>query len=41
MLKIVNISKSFEDGTAQQKILDQLSFVIEAGKSVSIRGASG
>jgi putative ABC transport system ATP-binding protein len=40
MLKIVNISKSFEDGTAQQKILDQLSFVIEAGKSVSIRGAS-
>jgi putative ABC transport system ATP-binding protein len=41
MLKIVNISKSFEDGTAQQKILDQLSFVIEAGESVSIRGASG
>lgn len=41
MLKIVNISKSFEDGTAQQKILDRLSFVIEAGKSVSIRGASG
>ena len=41
MLKIVNISKSFEDGTAQQKILDQLSFVIEAGKSISIRGASG
>ena len=41
MLKIVNISKSFEDGTAQQKILDQLSFVIAAGKSVSIRGASG
>ena len=41
MLKIVNISKSFEDGSAQQKILDRLSFVIEAGKSVSIRGASG
>ena len=41
MLKIVNISKSFEDGTAQQKILDRLSFVIESGKSVSIRGASG
>lgn len=41
MLKIVNISKSFEDGTAQQKILDRLSLVIEAGKSVSIRGASG
>ena len=41
MLKIVNISKSFEDGTAQKKILDRLSFVIEAGKSVSIRGASG
>ena len=41
MLKIVNISKSFEDGRAQQKILDRLSFVIEAGKSVSIRGASG
>jgi len=41
MLKIVNISKSFEDGMAQQKILDRLSFVIEAGKSVSIRGASG
>lgn len=41
MLKIVNISKSFEDGTAKQKILDRLSFVIEAGKSVSIRGASG
>ena len=41
MLKIVNISKSFEDGTAQQKILDRLSFAIEAGKSVSIRGASG
>ena len=41
MLKIVNISKSFEDGTAQQKILDRLSFVIEADKSVSIRGASG
>lgn len=41
MLKIVNISKSFEDGTAQQKILDRLSFTIEAGKSVSIRGASG
>ena len=41
MLKIVNISKSFEDGTAQQKILDQLSFAIETGKSVSIRGASG
>ena len=41
MLKIVNISKSFEDGTAQQKILDRLSFVIEAGKSVSIQGASG
>ena len=41
MLKIVNISKSFEDGTTQQKILDRLSFVIEAGKSVSIRGASG
>jgi putative ABC transport system ATP-binding protein len=41
MLKIVNISKSFEDGTAQQKILDRLSFMIEAGKSVSIRGASG
>ena len=41
MLKIVNISKSFEDGTARQKILDRLSFVIEAGKSVSIRGASG
>ena len=41
MLKIVNISKSFEDGTVKQKILDRLSFVIEAGKSVSIRGASG
>ena len=41
MLKIVNISKSFEDGRAQQKILDRLSFAIEAGKSVSIRGASG
>ena len=41
MLKIVNISKSFEDGTAQKKILDRLSFAIEAGKSVSIRGASG
>ena len=41
MLKIVNISKSFEDGAAQQKILDRLSFMIEAGKSVSIRGASG
>ena len=41
MLKIVNISKSFEDGAAQQKILDRLSFAIEAGKSVSIRGASG
>lgn len=41
MLKIVNISKSFEDGAAQQKILDRLSFTIEAGKSVSIRGASG
>ena len=41
MLKIVNISKSFEDGTVQQKILDRLSFTIEAGKSVSIRGASG
>lgn len=41
MLKIVNISKSFEDGAVQQKILDRLSFVIEAGKSVSIRGASG
>lgn len=41
MLKIVNISKSFEDGTTQQKILNRLSFVIEAGKSVSIRGASG
>jgi putative ABC transport system ATP-binding protein len=41
MLQIVNISKSFEDGTAQQKILDRLSFAIEAGKSVSIRGASG
>ena len=41
MLQIVNISKSFEDGTTQQKILDRLSFAIEAGKSVSIRGASG
>lgn len=41
MLKIVNISKSFEDGAVQQKILDRLSFAIEAGKSVSIRGASG
>ena len=41
MLKIVNISKSFEDGAVQQKILDRLSFTIEAGKSVSIRGASG
>jgi putative ABC transport system ATP-binding protein len=41
MLQIVNISKTFEDGTAQQKILDQLSFTIEAGKSVSIQGASG
>ena len=41
MLKIVNISKSFEDGTAQQKILDRLSFAIEVGESVSIRGASG
>ena len=41
MLQIVNISKSFEDGTAQKKILDRLSFAIEAGKSVSIRGASG
>lgn len=41
MLHIVNISKSFEDGTTQQKILDQLTFTIEAGKSVSIQGASG
>jgi len=41
MLRLVNISKTFEDGTARQKILDRLSFVIEAGKSVSIRGASG
>lgn len=41
MLQIVNISKSFEDGRTQQKILDRLSFAIEAGKSVSIRGASG
>ncbi|MFT4844696.1 MAG: putative ABC transport system ATP-binding protein [Marinobacter psychrophilus] len=41
MLQIVNISKSFEDGTTQQTILDRLSFAIEAGKSVSIRGASG
>ncbi|MFT6341832.1 MAG: putative ABC transport system ATP-binding protein [Cellvibrionaceae bacterium] len=41
MLQIVNISKSFEDGTTQQTILDRLSFAIEVGKSVSIRGASG
>ena len=41
MLQIVNISKSFEDGRTKQKILDRLSFAIEAGKSVSIRGASG
>lgn len=41
MLQIVNISKSFEDGATQQKILDRLSFAIEAGKSVSIQGASG
>jgi ABC-type lipoprotein export system ATPase subunit len=41
MLQIVNISKSFEDGRTQQKILDRLSFAIESGKSVSIRGASG
>lgn len=41
MLQIVNISKSFKDGATQQKILDKLSFAIEAGKSVSIQGASG
>ncbi len=40
MLQIVNISKSFEDGRTQQNILDRLSFAIESGKSVSIRGAS-
>lgn len=41
MLEIVNISKSFKDGTTQQTILDKLSFTIEKGKSVSIQGASG
>lgn len=41
MLQIVNVSKSFKDGTTQQIILDALSFTIEKGKSVSIQGASG
>jgi ABC-type lipoprotein export system ATPase subunit len=41
MLQIVKLSKSFKDGTTQQKILDQLSFNISAGQSVSIQGASG
>ncbi len=41
MLQIVKLSKSFKDGTTQQKILDQLSFNIFAGQSVSIQGASG
>ena len=41
MLKILNISKSFIDGTSQQTILDKLSFTIDAGESVSIQGASG
>lgn len=41
MLQIVKLSKSFKDGTTQQKILDELSFAIEPGKSVSIQGASG
>jgi putative ABC transport system ATP-binding protein len=41
MLKIVNISKSFIDGNSQQKILDKLTFNIDAGESVSIQGASG
>ena len=41
MLQIVKLSKSFKDGTTQQKILDQLSFDISAGQSVSIQGASG
>lgn len=41
MLQIVKLSKSFKDGTTQQKILDQLSFEIVAGQSVSIQGASG
>jgi putative ABC transport system ATP-binding protein len=41
MLQIVKLSKSFKDGTTQQQILDQLSFNISAGQSVSIQGASG
>lgn len=41
MLKIVNISKSFADGTGQQNILNRLSFTIDAGESVSIQGSSG
>jgi len=41
MLTIDAISKSYLDGTVQQHILSQLSFSIESGVSVSIRGASG
>ncbi|MFT6270135.1 MAG: putative ABC transport system ATP-binding protein [Alphaproteobacteria bacterium] len=41
MLTIDAISKSYKDGEAQQHILSKLTFSIEKGVSVSIRGASG
>jgi ABC-type lipoprotein export system ATPase subunit len=41
MLTIDAISKSYQDGDAQQDILSDLSFSIEKGVSVSIRGESG
>lgn len=41
MLNIDCISKSYKDGDTQQQILKDLSFSINQGVSVSIRGASG
>lgn len=41
MLKIEAISKFYKDGNTRQQILSQLSFSINQGSSVSIRGASG
>ncbi|MFT5670697.1 MAG: ABC-type lipoprotein export system ATPase subunit, partial [Glaciecola sp.] len=41
MLTIDGISKSYRDGQTQQHILSKLSFSIDKGASVSIRGASG
>ena len=41
MIKVENLSKSYQTGASELKVLNQISFEIQAGEAVCLLGASG